>query len=97
VQANLELDDDVADGEFVMTRDQLTWARKLQKLLDAMPDGIELLVGRGHAHVHPEGWYDRKIWDAGVDMMRAGELIDRDAAYVIVYSESRIRPNSETI
>jgi hypothetical protein len=97
MHTDFDLDDNVADGEFVMTRDQLTWARKLQKLLDAMPAGIELLVGSGHAHIHPEGWYNREIWDAGMDMMRAGDVIDRDAAYMIVFSESRIRPNSETI
>lgn len=91
-----DLDDDAADDDFVMTREQLAWAKKLQKLLDAMPAGIEMLVGRGHAHIHPEGWYDREIYDPGVDMMRAGDLIERGAAYMVVYSESRIRPNSET-
>lgn len=54
--ASFDLNGVAEDGEFVMTRDQPTWAEKLQKLLDPMPAGIELLVGRGHAHIPPEGW-----------------------------------------
>jgi hypothetical protein len=35
----------------MLTREQSAWAKKLQKLLAAMPEGIELIVGRGEAAV----------------------------------------------
>jgi hypothetical protein len=83
--------------EFVMTREQIAWAKKLQKHLDSMPDGIEILFGAGHAHIHPEGWYMAEIWDAGADMMTASTMIDRDSCWLITYDDNKVRPNSESV
>lgn len=80
-----------------MNTDQIKWAKKLETLLDSMPEGIELLVGESSIVVHPAGFYMREIWDAGTDMMKAAKLIDDASLMTISFDTERIRPNSETI
>lgn len=83
--------------EQTLTAEQRAWAKKLEKHLQAMPAGIEILLGFGHIDVHPAGWFKTAIYDGGVDMMNASALIDEASLHHMQVDEQRIRPNSETI
>jgi hypothetical protein len=82
----------------MLTPDQLAWTNKLDKLLKAMPDGIEIIVGAGSVAVMEAGFYERELSSSDVDMMtQGGDLISRSALREFTTDAGRVRPNSESI
>lgn len=82
----------------MLTSEQLAWTKKLEKLLNAMPEGIEIIVGQGSIAVMEAGFYEREISSSDVDMMmHGGTLIANNALREFDTDDSRVRPNSESI
>lgn len=86
----------VAGG--AMNREQKAWAKKLEKLLKSMPDGIELIFGHYDIAILPAGFYSERISASDLDMMmKGGQLISENALLEIPIDRSRMHPNSESI
>ena len=82
----------------MLTSEQLSWAKKLDKLLKGMPEGIEIIVGRGNLSVMESGFYKREISGGDVDMlMGGGQLITDSSLYEFATEWDRVIPNSESI
>lgn len=82
----------------VASAEQIKWAKKLEKHLKAMPNGIEIIIGRGTIHVMEKGFYQREIFGTDVDMLCGGETVIMNAALVELSTDpSRVLPNSESI
>lgn len=81
----------------MLTTEQLNWAKKLDKLLKGMPEGIEIIVGRGTFSVMEAGFYKREISGSDVDMlMGGGQLISDASLYECNTDWDRVIPNSES-
>lgn len=81
-----------------LTREELLWAKRLQRVLKDMPEALEIIVSKGTVHVMEHGWYMREIWDAGTDMLcHGGGLIERDALHRIDADRQRVLANSESV
>lgn len=82
----------------MLSAEQKAWSKKLEKLLAAMPRGIEIIVGLGNVAVMEAGFYKREISNTEIDMMTAGGmLIEENALHAFRIDSERIRPNSESI
>ena len=80
-----------------MTTAQMKWAKKLEKLLREMPDGIEIIVGGSSITFHPAGFYQKKVWEDGIDLMTEGDVIDNGSIHTFDFPRDRVYPNSESI
>ncbi|CAE6795766.1 hypothetical protein R70006_05066 [Paraburkholderia domus] len=82
----------------MLNAEQRSWAKRLEKLLNAMPAGIELVVGQSEVAVLEAGFYKREILGSDIDMMNQGaQLIEQHALHEFAIDGARIRPNSESI
>ena len=78
--------------------EQAAWSKKLEKLLAAMPEGIEIIVDMGSIAVMEAGFFKREIYDSDVDMLGGGgTLITKHALHEFKVDGQRVRPNSESI
>ena len=81
----------------MLTPEQKAWSKKLEKLLAAMPEGIEIIVDMGSIAVMEAGFFKREIYDSDVDMLGGGTLITKHALHEFKVDGQRVRPNSESI
>lgn len=82
----------------MLTTEQRSWAKKLDKLLKGMPEGIEIIVGHGSVSVMEAGFNKCELSGGDVDMMLAGGQVIADAAlYAFAVDMQRVIPNSESI
>lgn len=82
----------------MLSAEQKAWSKKLEKLLAAMPAGIEIIVGLGSVAVMEAGFYNREISGSDIDMMgKGGDLISQNALHEFQVDSERVRPNSESI
>lgn len=81
-----------------LSADQLTWAKKLEKLLATMPHGIEIIVGHGEVSVTDAGFFKQEIMGTNIDMLaHGGTLIHQSALHRFKIDGARVIPNSESI
>ncbi|MCM3583746.1 hypothetical protein M3795_25075 [Ralstonia pickettii] len=82
----------------MLTTEQLSRTKKLDKLLKDMPEGVEIIVGLGNVSVMEAGFYKRELSGSDVDMMSAGgQVITDEALYQFAVDMQRVIPNSESI
>jgi hypothetical protein len=82
----------------MLTAEQKAWSKKLEKLLAAMPEGIEIIVGMGQIAVMEAGFFKREIYASDVDMLSGGgTLISKNALLEFKVDRQRVRPDSESI
>lgn len=82
----------------MLTAEQKTWSKNLEKLIAAMPEGIEIIVGMGNIAVMEAGFCNREIYGSDVDMLNGGgTLITEKALLEIKVDRERVHPNSESI
>lgn len=82
----------------MLNAEQKAWAKRLDKLLKSMPEGIEIIVGLNNVSVMEAGFYKREVSGSDLDMMlHGGTLIEEQALHEFAVDSQRIFPNSESI
>mgnify|MGYP003597261456 CR=1 FL=1 len=82
----------------MLNAEQLAWSKRLEKLLKAMPHGIEIIVGVGGVSIMKAGFYQNEINSTDVDLMtQGGTLIEENALRLFLTDADRVMVNSESI
>lgn len=80
-----------------LNAEQQRWIKSLKKTIQAMPNGIEMIIGFDSLDILPDGSI-KELENKGFDMLSEGaRFIEGSSLSKIRFNGKRIRPNSEGI